>query len=159
MIEITYYVLLNKVRIDFTKVVSGSCEIVFQVTRNISEVEEPEKLTDDKVQLSRKVIRITEASGKFAEIVFPHEGIVLENSDQFLLFQERVSFVADDQINMHVRANGASAQVSFVVPRPNKPHPSWLWFNGNWNAPVPMPPDSDSVNYKWDELNLNWSLS
>jgi hypothetical protein len=153
MIEVTYYVLLNKVRIDLTKVAPGFCDLAFQVTRNTSENEEPQKLVDDKVQLNKKVIRISEVNEKFADIVFPDAGIVLKNSDQFLLFEHRIFLVSDDEIKMQVQANGALAQANFTVPRPPKPYPSWSWFQGRWNAPITMPNDGD---YQWDESNLRW---
>ena len=103
------------------------------------------------------MVSFSAASGKFPAVVIPRSGVTLIDTDQFVLFSDRRFLLADDQINLVVTANGATAQTTFTVPRPPKPFPSWVWTAGQWSAPVPMPSDASPVNnYQWDESVLAW---
>jgi hypothetical protein len=154
MLKVTYYASLNRLSIDLNDVVCGECEIIFQVTGTTLEVAEPAKLADDKVPLADAVVHITERNRKFADIVFPHPGVTLINTDQFMLFSCRRVLVADDQINLDVTVNGATAQAAFTVPRPPKPFASWVWTDGLWAAPMAYP--NDNFQYAWHEASLSW---
>lgn len=37
----------------------------------------------------------------------------------------------------------------------SKPHPSWIWVDGNWVAPVAKPEDNPD-DYYWDEQSVSW---
>lgn len=153
-IKITYYRLLDDVQFT-TDIASSYCDLQFNITDRESVGDE--KTSEDlshRIDLSEFSVVITETGDKFPAITFPKEGQVLESTDQFCLFSERILFSADDELTLNVKIGKLENQFSFTVPRPEQPYPSWKWSGGQWNAPVAYPDDGNE--HGWNEGKLNW---
>lgn len=91
--------------------------------------------------------------------VYPSDGEIYRQATASHRFYEPVRFLPDDSIVLNVWAkNGGikvSSQFSFIVPKPEKPYPSWVWVDGFWEAPAPYPDDEEE--YVWDEDNQVWA--
>ena len=90
---------------------------------------------------------------------YPAEGVRYVATDQVYLTNDRLDLAPDDQVTLSVWAKNDGkhyeSEVFFVIPRPQKPHPSWLWSDGAWIAPVPYPEDGHA--YEWSEEELDWA--
>lgn len=90
---------------------------------------------------------------------WPPPNVRYVSTDQDVLTVERLKEFPPDSV-CHVdvwiksRNGEFSNSVSFVVPRPEQPYPSWSWQNGQWTPPVPYP--DDDGGYMWDEDSQNW---
>jgi hypothetical protein len=89
---------------------------------------------------------------------YPPQGVKYVATDQTYLTNDRVHLASDDEVVLAVWAeNGGERyedQTMFVVPRPEKPYPSWQWEDGTWVAPVPYPEGEGF--YTWDEDSQEW---
>jgi len=89
---------------------------------------------------------------------YPPEGMTYLRTDQTYLSNDRVSLSVDDVATLSVWAeNGGQryeADVTFIVPRPVQPYPSWLWNGDGWEPPIPYP--DDDTFYSWDEDSVTW---
>lgn len=74
------------------------------------------------------------------------------------VFEFHTNAQSDDNVTIDLWAKNAdvqvSSQMSWVVPRPAKPYPSWVWMENRWVSPIPYP--DDGGRYKWDEDVENW---
>lgn len=65
----------------------------------------------------------------------------------------------DDEVVLSVwvefEGEKSSSQISFVIPRPPQPYPSWEWDGAEWQPPTPYP--ADDVWYEWDEAEQEWA--
>jgi hypothetical protein len=156
-LSITYFKQIDDIHFDTSGLTPGCNTINFNITDR-ADVECTVKTQEDlnhPIDISDLRVTISELNAKFSQIVFPKEGIVYKSTDQFLLFSESITFVSDDEITLKVQIESLEKSVSFTVPRPSQPYPSWVWSNGHWNPPVAYPEDEGSY-YSWNETLLTW---
>lgn len=91
-------------------------------------------------------------------IEWPPSNIIIRELSNNRVFSYSPAWVSDAQVTFKVWAsNGGvthTSEISFVVPRPPQPFPSWVWDGTDWQPPVPYP-DGDGW-YEWDEEALDW---
>ena len=93
------------------------------------------------------------------ETSYPEEGTVYIRTDQQYVSSDYVRLPLDTRIDFDVWAeNGGvlfESGVSFYVPKPPKPYPSWVWDEVSWSPPH-LPP-YDGFEYFWDESIKEWA--
>jgi hypothetical protein len=106
--------------------------------------------------LSFGLLVTVNGSPKFS-VSYPPEGVTYLQTDQTYLSSDRVDLSADDAATVYVWAENAGkryeSDVTFTVPRPLKPYPSWLWDGLAWQPPIPYPNEG---HWQWDETVGGW---
>lgn len=93
---------------------------------------------------------------------YPPAGVNYVATDQEYISNDRVYLRADDNVILSVWAENAGERytdtVTFIIPRPPQPFPSWNWNGDYWEAPVPYPTDGEDIyiDYVWDEELGDW---
>ena len=89
--------------------------------------------------------------------VYPPEGVTYRQTDQAYISNDRVTLASDDVATLSVWAENAGVRydsdITFTVPRPAQPFPSWEWVDGSWQPPTPYPNEGEWV---WDEKTTSW---
>lgn len=89
---------------------------------------------------------------------WPPLNTVLREISSNRVFQFRLKAKPDETVVFSVWAenNGKRFEAvhEWIVPRPEKPFPSWVWEENGWTSPEPYP-DSGLI-YEWDEDSLTW---
>lgn len=89
---------------------------------------------------------------------YPPEGVAYKATDQTYISSDRVALAADDVATLAVWAENGGVwyddEVTFTIPRPPQPYPSWTWSDG-WQPPIPYPDDENF--YEWDEETFSWA--
>ena len=92
-------------------------------------------------------------------LTWPPSNIVIRELTPSRLFPYRLDAAPDDEVTLLVWAINAGVTVedemTFTVPRPPQPYPSWTWKDGAWTPPVPYP--NGGGFYTWDEGAQNWA--
>jgi hypothetical protein len=156
-INVTYYKTLNEIKITTDFESNSICDICINVTER--ETYNDEKTNFDAshiIDLSTFSIKIEEAKNKFSEINYPPEGLKLKATDQFFIHSQRISWKSDDELSITATVLKKTATLTYTVPRPTKPYPSWLWSatSNCWVAPVEYP--STGGRHDWDEDKQEW---
>ena len=90
---------------------------------------------------------------------YPVEGVIYVSTDQPYIVSETIFLNYDDDAILTVWAKNAGQEysdtVTFTVPRPDQPYPSWAWNGEWWEPPVPYP--DDGGRYEWDEEGQQWA--
>jgi hypothetical protein len=90
---------------------------------------------------------------------YPPEGTTYLRTDQTYLSSDCVNLAADDLATFSVWAENAreryEGDVTFTVPRPAQPYPSWVWDGAVWQPPVAYPEGKGL--YSWDEEAGQWA--
>ena len=98
-------------------------------------------------------------NGNEAEsLSWPPSNIVIRELTPSRVFPYRVDAAPDDEVTLSVWATNAGVtvdgEITFTVPRPAQPYPSWTWEDGAWTPPLPYP-DGEGW-YSWDEDAQAW---
>lgn len=90
---------------------------------------------------------------------YPPGNVKYVATDQTYVTNDRVDLASDDEVVLSVWATNdgvtTAGEVSFVVPRPEQPYPSWTWNGTGWEPPVPYP--GEEPGYVWDEDLQDWA--
>lgn len=116
------------------------------------------------INLKGVTMRLTiNADGsQIVDMQMPPPGVSYSKTNQDLLASGRAIWRPDQQIEVNACCKTSSGldlatNASFIVPRPTKPYPSWIWRDSRWQAPAPYPDNGD--NYYWDEDIMDWIKS
>jgi hypothetical protein len=94
------------------------------------------------------------------QISLPPPGVQYRSTDQNTLGTSCIRPFPPDgicSIDVWVQSRDGArheSSITFTIPRPKQPYPSWSWNGIFWNAPEPYPDDSEG--YKWDEAVGAW---
>jgi hypothetical protein len=157
-LNITYYRQLGEIHVDEDNLASDHCDINFNITdrEEVGDCCKTAEDTNHPIDISALSVEIAEDNGKFPTVSFPN-GVTYKTTDQFYLFGQRITWNADDEINLTIKVGDITKKASLVVPRPEQPYKSWTWENNQWNAPTKYPDDENE--YIWNEEKLNWELN
>lgn len=103
-------------------------------------------------------LTVTADSAEVFDLQLPPPGVRYRRTDQDVLATGRVTWAADQQIEIaawcRTRAgHEITAEARFTAPRPARPYPSWVWDGRGWAAPMAMPQDETAI---WDEATGRW---
>jgi hypothetical protein len=156
-INVTYYKTLDEIKIttDFSS--NFACDIHINITkRETYGAEKTSFDVENPIDISTFSIKIKEANNKFSEINYPPDGCSLKTTDQFLLHSQRINWKTGDEFNITATVGTKTATLTYTVPKPTKPYPSWIWSDTNnyWVAPVAYP--SGGAMHDWNEDKQDW---
>jgi hypothetical protein len=90
--------------------------------------------------------------------VYPPDDSVVRELSPKHVFEFALDALPDDEVELSVWVeNGGQrfdGSITYTIERSSQPHPSWVWSEGGWVAPVPYP--SDNSLYVWDESEQSW---
>lgn len=95
---------------------------------------------------------------------YPLSGITYVSTDQQHLEVDRV-FGFRPNMTYFITAWAENAgdyfeeQMSFFVPIPESPYPSWSWNDDLAKWEPPFQPPQDGQLYEWDETNQTWNVA
>lgn len=103
----------------------------------------------------------------FSSRSFPEENKTYRKISKNHYFFDRVFGKPDQEFNAHLWVHNDGLEYEhkfvFVVPRPEKVYPSWIWVDGAWSPPVPYPEISEGMDfplqelYFWNEDTQTWN--
>lgn len=135
------------------KALAGCCEFIASLERHGSEVSLTGLNYGATVSINDEVVLAKS---------YPPAGIEYVSTDQDVISSEILStFPAGAICHVFAWVDIAGSRVenelTFTVPLPPQPYPSWTWGEATWVPPKPYPVD-DNFDYVWDEDELNWVI-
>jgi hypothetical protein len=152
-ITAVYHVTDKEWIVESTDVYAPDCDMHISFTSETKEI----SFTDVKFGY-----KLTSKNEVISERDYPLENIKLETAvDGSPVAMPRLIMQPGVEYGLHLWAEdaGQRGEMDTVVamPLPEKPHPSWVWNDVTWVAPIPYP--TDGKLHIWDEATKSWKLN
>jgi len=149
-ITAVYHVTNKEWTVESTDTYAPDCDMHISFSSETKEIAFTDIKFGYKLTLNNEVV---------AETDYPIDNIKLETAvDGSPVAMPRFIMQPGVDYSLHLWADdaGQHGELNSVIKmsKPEQPHPSWIWNETMWTAPIPLP--TDGKTYKWNETTKSW---